>query len=161
MILAPLPSLQKGSMKDGHPSRPPGSDQSASSSDIKTCGRRVLLVDDDDDVRETLAEILAMRGFVVAKAVDGHEALKCATDASPDIAILDVGLPGMDGYELARRLRFIAGIRAALLLIAVTGYGQQENRRLAHEAGFKHHLVKPFDLDVLARALDDQVTAEF
>ncbi|HEX3694086.1 MAG TPA: response regulator [Polyangia bacterium] len=118
-------------------------------------------MDDDDDVRETLAEILAMRGFLVAKAGDGHEALKCAIDASPDIAILDVGLPGMDGYELARRLRVVAGVRADLLLIAVTGYGQQENRRLAHEAGFKLHLVKPFDLDVLAQALDDPVAAEF
>jgi CheY-like chemotaxis protein len=117
-------------------------------------GRRILVVDDNADARESMGELLGMLGFNVIVASDGPEALGLASVTPPDIAILDVGLPVMDGYALARRLRGLEGANPALHLIALTGYGQDDDRRRSWEAGFQLHLVKPVDLGALTKALE-------
>jgi CheY-like chemotaxis protein len=109
---------------------------------------RVLVVDDNVDAAATLHEFIATLGHESAVAYDGLAALELASSFQPDIAVLDIGLPVMDGYELARKLREQPG-RDKLRLIAVTGYGQETDRARAREAGFDHHLVKPIALDVL------------
>ena len=111
--------------------------------------RRVLVVDDNRDSAETMAELVKIWGYEVRTAHDGLAALDCARIFRPHVVLLDVGLPGMDGYELAQRLR--AEGLAGNLLVSVTGYGQDEDRRRAAEAGFDHHLTKPVDPDMLQR----------
>jgi len=113
-------------------------------------GRRVLVVDDNPDAAELLAEVLRNTGHVAAIAHDGPGALRLAGSFRPEIALLDIGLPVMDGYELARRLRDEVG---AMRLIAVTGYGQLADRERVHVAGFEAHIVKPVDLVALQAAL--------
>jgi CheY-like chemotaxis protein len=110
---------------------------------------RALIVDDNQDAAETLAEVLADLGYEVATAHDGIAALNVATAFKPTVCLLDIGLPSMDGYELARRLRASAALPDGARLIAVTGYGQDNDRRLSSAAGFDAHLVKPVDLDAL------------
>jgi len=122
--------------------------QAAAPDRTTPAGARVLVVDDNEDAAEMLAAVLELRGCTVAVAHDGPAALELAATQSFDAGLLDVGLPVMDGYELAGRLRelpHLAGIR----LIAVTGYGQESDRRRALAAGFDRHLVKPVDLHVL------------
>lgn len=118
--------------------------------------RRVLVVDDNLDSADTMAELVRIWGYEVRTAHDGPAALECARSFRPNVVLLDVGLPGMDGYELARRLR--AEGLAGDLLVSVTGYGQEEDRRKAEEAGFDHHLTKPVNPDILQRlvAQDDR-----
>jgi signal transduction histidine kinase/ActR/RegA family two-component response regulator len=107
---------------------------------------RVLVVDDNEDAAELLAEALHMFGCRTCVAHDGPETLRVAGEFAPDVALLDIGLPVMDGYELAGRLRGTPrGER--IHLVAVTGYGQESDRRRAAEAGFDAHLVKPVDID--------------
>jgi CheY-like chemotaxis protein len=114
--------------------------------------RRVLIVDDNEDGAEMLAALLADRGHVTRVAHDGRHALEIAATFHPDVAFLDLGLPGMDGCELAAQLR--ADPRhAALYLVAVTGYGEASDRRRTHEAGFELHLVKPINLAAIEAAL--------
>src|SRR5207249_9905619 len=84
----------------------------------------------------------ALAGHEVRIAYAGQQAVGEAASFAPEVVLLDIGLPGMDGYEVARRLKSLPGTRASLL-VAVTGYGQEEDRRRAREAGFDHHLVKP------------------
>jgi PAS domain S-box-containing protein len=110
--------------------------------------RRILLVDDNRDAIEALAEGLEAFGYSVAVAFDGPGGLEAAARQSPELALLDIGLPVMDGYELARRLRELPGM-STVPLVAVTGYGQETDRRRTHEAGFQEHLVKPVDLWLL------------
>ena len=111
-------------------------------------GRRVLVVDDNEDAIETLQTLLESLGATVAVAGNGREALAQFERFAPDAVLLDIGMPGMDGYEVARRIRALpAG--AAASLVAVTGWGQQEDVRRCFEAGFDHHLVKPVDVDRL------------
>lgn len=112
---------------------------------------RVLIVDDNQDAAETLAELLQMWGHQVHLAHEGRSAIDAALTFEPDLVLLDIGLPVMDGYEVARRLRNHAGDR--LRLVAVTGYGQETDRRRAQAAGFQHHLVKPVDLEELRSLL--------
>lgn len=113
---------------------------------------RVLIVDDNEDARTLLAEALTAAGYEVKTARDGPDALAAATLFNPHIAILDIGLPIMDGYELATRLRALnpPGLPR---LVAVTGYGQDADRRRARMAGFDAHLVKPLALDDLLQVL--------
>jgi CheY-like chemotaxis protein len=110
----------------------------------------VLVVDDNADAADLLGEVLAHHGHVVKVAHGGPEALEIAGRWSPDVAVLDLGLPGMDGFELARALRGRFG--GALRLVALTGYGQSRDRRAAEAAGFDAHLVKPVQIDALLRA---------
>ncbi|HEX2573747.1 MAG TPA: ATP-binding protein [Polyangia bacterium] len=114
-------------------------------------GRHVLLIDDNEDIRSTLGALLELTGHQVSLACDGHEGLERLVHERPDVALVDVGLPGIDGYELARRAR--AAVGSAVVLIAVTGYGQDEDRRQALAAGFDLHMTKPVNPDHLLRAL--------
>jgi len=113
---------------------------------------RVLLVDDNVDAAATLGMLLEACGYLVEVEHDSHRALERARHQRPDVALLDIGLPDMDGNELARRLRADAQT-GAIVLVAVTGYGQEQDRRAAFEAGFDHHLVKPVDMDELTALL--------
>jgi signal transduction histidine kinase/CheY-like chemotaxis protein len=106
--------------------------------------RRLLVVDDHRENADTLATLLASLGHEVATAYDGRTAIELAQQFRPDAVLLDIGLPGMNGYEVARTLRS-APDGARVFLIAVSGYGQDEDRRRSLEAGFDHHLVKPVD----------------
>jgi len=113
--------------------------------------RRVLVVDDNTDSAETMAEMLKLWGHEVQMAFDGPGALEAARAQMPDAVLLDVGLPVMDGYETARRLRQ-EGL-GGKLLVAVTGYGAAEDRRRAAEAGFDSHLTKPVSPEALRAIL--------
>ncbi len=113
---------------------------------------RVLLVDDNRDSAEMMSETLSRLGYDCRIAFDGADALTVVREFHPDVALLDIGLPVMTGYELARRLRAGAG-GDKLFLIAVTGYGQARDRAMSAEAGFDAHLVKPIDLDGLTELL--------
>jgi two-component system CheB/CheR fusion protein len=113
---------------------------------------RVLVVDDNQDVRESTAELLAMAGFVVRSAAAGFEALDLAVAFRPTAILLDVGLPDVSGYEVARRLRELPQF-ASTLLIALTGYDTPEAHALSAAAGFDHHIAKPVSFDELAKLL--------
>ena len=113
--------------------------------------RRILVVDDNADSAEALALALGATGHDVRLAADGSSALEGAAEFQPEVVLLDIGLPGMDGYEVARRLRADGG--AQMVLVALTGYGQEEDRQRARDAGFDHHLVKPIPPDALLALL--------
>lgn len=115
-------------------------------------GRKVLVVDDNRDAAETLGTILEISGHEVLLAHDGEEALSQAATHRPEVVLLDIGLPKVDGYEVARRLR-LDPENEGVLLIAVTGYGNREDRERGKLSGFDHHLVKPVDLQQLQRLL--------
>jgi CheY-like chemotaxis protein len=117
-------------------------------------GRRVLVVDDNRDAAETMAQLLTITGYSARTAYSGPASLEVAAAYLPDVLLLDIGLPGLNGYEVARRLRQhpqLNGVR----LIAMTGYGEEAYRRRAQDAGFDTYLVKPIDFvkvqEVLAR----------
>lgn len=112
---------------------------------------RVMVVDDNEDAAQTLAMALELFGCTVRVAHTAEGGLKTAADFAPQVALLDIGLPDMNGYELARRLRTKAE-GAGMTLVATTGWGQEKDRRLAFDAGFDHHLTKPIDFEQL-RAL--------
>jgi CheY-like chemotaxis protein len=115
-------------------------------------GRRILVVDDNEDAADSLAEALGELGHCVAAAYDGAEALAKLETFVPEVAFLDIGLPVMDGYELARRIRELPRM-SDVRLIAVTGYGQSSDQLHSREAGFAMHLVKPVNLSTIERAL--------
>ncbi|MDB6116398.1 MAG: putative histidine kinase, hybrid, partial [Verrucomicrobiaceae bacterium] len=119
-------------------------------------GLRVLVVDDNIDSAHGLQRLLARSGHRVTLAFDGIQALNQAKETSPEAVILDIGLPGMDGFEVVKQLRNEVCCSASLI-IALTGYGQEEDRQRAFNAGFDHHLVKPVDMKVLKRLLCDVV----
>jgi DNA-binding response OmpR family regulator len=115
--------------------------------------RSILVVDDNTDAAETLREVLAAPGHDVRVAHDGTGALEMVLDAPPEVALLDLGLPDIDGLTLARRLRDEPRT-AGMLLIAITGFGQDEDRRRALGAGFDAHVTKPADLNELLALID-------
>jgi two-component system CheB/CheR fusion protein len=117
-----------------------------------TRARRVLIIDDNADSAEALALLARSWGHEVAVAHDGPGALALAESFAPESAVVDIGLPGMDGYELARRFREQPRYRD-LVLVALTGYGREEDRSAAHAAGFDGHLVKPAELEALEELL--------
>jgi signal transduction histidine kinase/ActR/RegA family two-component response regulator len=114
--------------------------------------QRTLVVEDNDDAREMLRTLLQLDGHVVWEAANGIAGLAAALEHRPDVAVIDIGLPEMDGYEMARKLRASESLKH-VKLIALTGYGQADDARRAHEAGFDLHVVKPVDPDRLADAL--------
>jgi CheY-like chemotaxis protein len=118
----------------------------------------LLLVDDNVDAANTLAMLLELQGYQVSVAYEAKDALERAVTQAPGICLLDIGLPDMDGYELARRLRASPATRDAVL-IALTGYGQAQDRERSVLAGFDHHLVKPVEIDRLT-ALLAQISKE-
>jgi CheY-like chemotaxis protein len=113
--------------------------------------RRVLVVEDHPDGRETLCILLQLLGHRVAAASDGVAGVELALAWRPEVALVDIGLPLLDGYDVARRLR--AALGHDLVLVACTAYGQPEDIRRARAAGFDGHLVKPLDLDALQQWL--------
>jgi PAS domain S-box-containing protein len=117
-------------------------------------GLRVLLVDDNADSADGLGMLLELQGHEIRVAYDGETALETARSFRPQVALLDIGMPLMDGYELARRLR-AAPETQGVLLVAMTGWGQEEDQRKSREAGFAHHLVKPFEPATLEKLLAD------
>ena len=121
---------------------------------VATRPRRVLVVDDNIDAAETLAEMLRLLGHEVSVAHDGAAAIAVASAAPPQLALLDLGMPVMDGYELAKRLRALPEL-GRTALVALTGYGTERERERALGAGFDRHLVKPLDPDLLARLLEE------
>ena len=116
--------------------------------------RRVLVVDDNADAADSLAMLLQVRGEQVRVAYDGEEALGAEDDFRPDVVLLDIGMPKLSGYEVARRIRDRRG--AGVLIVAITGWGQEEDRLRAREAGFDHHFTKPVDYAVLLDLIDSQ-----
>jgi PAS domain S-box-containing protein len=114
--------------------------------------RRILVVDDHADAADSLVQLLRVEGHDVRIARSGSEAVLAATSDPPEVILLDLGMPGMDGYEAARWIRANPAARNTTI-IAVTGWGQEEDRRRTREAGFNHHLVKPVDLDQLRELL--------
>jgi PAS domain S-box-containing protein len=119
---------------------------------------RILIVDDNRDAADSLAILCEDEGYVTAVAYDPRDALDLAQSFDPDVAILDIGLPGMDGYELATRMRSREAITP--VLIAVTGYGQIEDRLRAQSVGFNHHFLKPVEVNALLAVLRSSVNAD-
>ena len=117
-------------------------------------GRKILVVDDNQDVSETLTDLLEDAGHIVRSAHDGPDALRILDSFIPDLALLDIGLPVMDGYELARRIRHRNELQN-VLLVAVSGYGQEADRQRARQSGFVAHLVKPVDPDRLIAVVEE------
>jgi CheY-like chemotaxis protein len=115
---------------------------------------RVLVIEDNEDAREMLELVLAQVGHEVHAAPDGPRGVELASAVAPDVALVDVGLPGLDGYEVARRIRAQAG--NGVRLIAITGYGQAEDRRRAEDAGFDAYLTKPVAPDRLLEVIAAQ-----
>lgn len=109
---------------------------------------RILVADDNQDAASTLSMLLEVLGHTVACVYDGRAAVQAAREFQPDVALLDIGMPRLNGYETCRQLRGLPG-GAGLHLVAITGWGQPEDRRLSDQAGFDHHLVKPVDTDAL------------
>lgn len=118
--------------------------------------RRILIVDDNVDAAQTLDLLLRSLGHQTRVAYDGALGLKLAEEFHPEVVLLDIGMPGIDGYEVARRLR---ATRAAVRIIAVTGWGQEADRQRSREAGFDIHLVKPVDPQELLRAMREEPRA--
>jgi two-component system CheB/CheR fusion protein len=114
--------------------------------------RRILLVDDNHDVAESLAMLLEFDGHQVLIAHEGTTALEIARAERPDVILLDIGLPGMSGYSVAQELRRNSNL-ARTMLIALTGYGQLQDREKSRAAGFDAHLVKPIDYETLRKLL--------
>jgi CheY-like chemotaxis protein len=114
--------------------------------------KRILVIDDNIDAAESIAVYLRLEGHEVRTVSDGPQAVAIAQVFAPQVAVVDIGLPGMNGYEVARRLR-LKGSQAPALLIALTGYGQKEDRARSTEAGFDHHFVKPADPRVIQAAI--------
>jgi CheY-like chemotaxis protein len=117
---------------------------------------RILVVDDNEDSAEMLAMALTAMGYEARVSLDASSALAMAGDFIPTVAILDLGLPVMDGFELAGRLRKVPGL-SGIRLIALTGYGQDSDRQKTRDAGFHHHLVKPVDLAAIRHAVINQL----
>lgn len=120
---------------------------------VRSAPRRILLIEDNPDSRETLQLMLQLWGYQVETAENGTQGVQKALARHPQVALVDIGLPGMDGYQVARELR--AALGAGIFLVAMTGFGQPHDRRRALESGFDTHLVKPVDPDVLQELLMD------
>jgi len=114
--------------------------------------RRVLVVDDNEDAADSLAMLLTVRGDEVRIAYDGAQAVEAEHDFNPEVVLLDIGLPKLSGYDVARTIRSARG--HGVLIIAITGWGQEDDRRRAREAGFDHHFTKPVDFEMLLDLID-------
>ncbi len=114
--------------------------------------RRILVVDDNVDAADSLGMLLEVRGDNVRIAYDGLEALDAEADFRPEVVLLDIGMPKLSGYDVARRIREARG--NAVLIVAITGWGQEDDRQRARDAGFNHHFTKPVDFDVLLDLID-------
>lgn len=120
-------------------------------------GRRILVADDNRDATDAVALLLESRGHTVRVANDGHSAVAIAQAFHPDVGLLDLGMPGLTGHEVAMKMR-AQPWSARLLLVAMTGWGQDDDKRRALEAGFDHHLTKPVDPDRLLAVISADTT---
>jgi two-component system CheB/CheR fusion protein len=120
--------------------------------------RRVLVIEDNKDAADSLQEALQLNGHEVAVAYDGHAGLLTAREFRPEIVICDIGLPQMDGYQVARAFRADAALNG-VRLIALTGYAGPQDRRRAQEAGFNRHIAKPPSIEELEQLLADDSAA--
>ena len=143
-----LPAVAPGK-QPAAPTRPAAEDRLTTQPIGK--GRRILVVDDNDDAVDTLAMIFSQLGYEIATASDGPSAIETARSFRPEVCLLDIGLPVMDGYELATHLRSLQTSPHDMRLIAVTGYGTEADRRRSEEAGFSAHVVKPVNLQQLVQ----------
>jgi len=116
---------------------------------------RVLVVDDSEDAADSLATLLGVMGYEVRTAYDGPEAITAADEFQPAVALLDIGLPQLSGYDIARHVRQRRGNE--VLLVAITGWGQEGDKLKAREAGFDHHFTKPADFGVLLELIDREL----
>ena len=114
--------------------------------------RKILVVDDNVDAADTLEALLGMDGFDVTTVYDGIAAIAAASNVCPEVIVMDIGMPGMDGYGAARMIRQQPG-GEDIVLIALTGWGQSADRNRTSQAGFNHHLVKPVDYDLLMKCV--------
>ena len=112
---------------------------------------RVLVVDDNEDAADSLATLLGVMGYEVRVAYDGPEAIQAADEFHPAVALLDIGLPRLSGYDIARHIRGTQGSK--VLLVAITGWGTAEDVKRSMDAGFDHHFTKPADPDRLRQIL--------
>ena len=112
----------------------------------------VLVVDDNKDAAQSIALLLESWGCEVQLAYDGLRALEAAKACHPDVVLLDIGLPRMDGYEVAKKMRQQPALQS-VMLVAITGYGQESDRQRSQAAGFNHHLAKPADFGKLQQIL--------
>lgn len=117
---------------------------------------KILIVEDNDDARETLQKLLKLEGYDVTSANDGHAALSIIEQLRPDIALIDIGLPDLNGYELAKKIRSTDSVNH-MLLVALTGFGQASDRQQALDAGFNAHLVKPLDTEKLDQIISNRM----
>ena len=124
---------------------------------ISASARRILVVDDNVDAAESFADLLKEMGHQVRTANDGQAALELNVEWQAEVIFLDIGLPGMDGYEVARQMRVQ---NASTRLVALTGYGHESARSMSAEAGFARHLVKPPDIDTVVALLESLTTGE-
>lgn len=130
----------------------PGTHTPSEPPELQGVARRVLVVDDSQDGADTLARLLRADGHEVRTAADGPSALVAVAAFQPEVVLLDIGLRGMDGYEIAAQVRQAPEMRS-VLLVALTGYGQDRDRERARQAGFDQHLTKPVDHATLLRIL--------
>jgi len=121
--------------------------------------RRVLVVDDKGDSADTLAKLLALSGHETQTAYDGNEAVGAVETFLPDLVLLDIGLPKLNGYEVCRRIRELPG-GERIVVVALTGWGQEQDRRKSKEAGFNEHLVKPIEYGELMKLLAECRTGD-
>ena len=121
--------------------------------------RRILVVDDYPLAAETLMKMLQLEGHDVRIAKDGPSAIEEIRCRQPEIVVLDIGLPGMDGYKVARTIRSTPGLEE-LILIALSGYAQEDDRRQSREAGFNYHLTKPVDVVALHQLIASAAKAD-
>lgn len=138
-------------LQDPHSAQPQAVTAPAAEADLKS-PRNILVVDDNIDAADTLETLLCMDGFAVTTVYDGLAAVAQAGSARPDVVVMDIGMPGLDGYDAARQIRQQPG-GDKIILIALTGWGQAADKERAGQAGFDHHLVKPVDYDMLMRCL--------
>ncbi|HEY2106429.1 MAG TPA: response regulator, partial [Candidatus Binataceae bacterium] len=132
---------------------PPPRPESGGVTNRTAVRRRVLIVEDNADARESLRMILELSGHEIYEAEDGPGGVEQALALRPDMALIDIGLPSLDGYEVARQIRSAPAGRE-IFLIALTGYGQPRDRQQASAAGFNAHLVKPVDFQRLCAIID-------
>jgi CheY-like chemotaxis protein len=150
-LTLPAPKNIENMTQPSHPIPPPVQPL------VSTNPRRILIVDDNRDIAHGLARLLHRRGHAVSVAHDGPSALEEAADSRPDAFLLDLGLPGMDGYELVRELK-ARGFSDAIF-IAVSGYAQKQDIETSRAAGFDHHVAKPVDINMLSRLIDEIASA--
>jgi CheY-like chemotaxis protein len=154
LITLPVISKEAGEgAADGRSASPLALNDSAGEEATPQIRRRILVADDNSDALESLATLLELGGHEVFSAANGALALESAERHLPEVALLDIGMPKLDGYEVARRIRAQPWGRR-ITLVALTGWGQESDRRRSGEAGFDSHLVKPLDLDKLTELLE-------